>query len=51
MTSTGIKHLAYDSLRWGKTNEEIIDTLQERGATYEDLVAYIIDLGNPYGDN
>ena len=49
MTPTGIKWLLYDLMRWGKTTEEIIATLQERGASYEDLLAYIID-GNPFGE-
>ena len=43
MTTTAIKWLLYDLLRWGKTNEEIIATLQARGTTYEDLVAYIVE--------
>jgi hypothetical protein len=44
MTPKAIKWLLYDLLRWGKTNEEIIAALQERGATYEDLVRYIVEV-------
>lgn len=43
MTPTGIHCLLYDLLRVGKSNEEITESLQERGATYADLVAALIE--------
>ena len=46
MTPTAIKWLLYDLLRTGSTDEEITETLQARGATYADLVAFITSQEN-----
>ncbi len=43
MTTEAIKWLLYDLLRTGSTDEEIVTRLQERGATYTDLVRYIVE--------
>lgn len=43
MTPEAIKWLLYDLMRKGATNEEITDALEARGATYADLVSYIVE--------
>jgi len=47
MTPTAIKWLLYDVLRdcpfQASTTDEVVAELQKRGATYEDLVAFIVE--------
>ncbi len=46
MTPEAIRWLLYDLLRAGMSNGEIMATLERRGATYEDLVAFILSEKN-----
>lgn len=42
MSPMAIDDLVYNLMLKGNSNEEITLALQERGASYEDLVTYII---------
>jgi len=44
MTITDIRYLVYGLICAGKTDQEITIALQTRGASYEDLVRYIIEV-------
>lgn len=45
MTPMAIKWLLYDLMRKGASNEEIENTLLERGASFTDLVGYAVTEG------